>query len=115
MNVIKENGSFSFNNIIYSKIIYDNHYAFHFKEDQDQTKEEKDLYINFLTETFKNKFKDMEVVREGDKILFSGEKTILAVFDSTVGSWKMLEYLEDNEIYYSMFLPKEVAEYLGKS
>ena len=57
----------------------------------------------------------MKVVRKGDRILFSGEKTILAVFNSTVGSWKMLEYLEDNEIYYGMFLPKEVAAYLGKS
>ncbi|MFK5983483.1 MAG: hypothetical protein QM499_11250 [Flavobacteriaceae bacterium] len=115
MKVIKENGSFSFNDVIYSKINYDNHFAFHFKEDKDQTLEEKELYINFLTETFKNQFKDMEVVRDGDAILFSGEKIIIAVYDSNVGSWKMLEYLENNEIYYGMFLPKEVAEYLGKS
>jgi len=114
MKVINENGSFSFNNVIYSKINYDNHFSFHFKEDKDQTLEEKELYINFLTETFKNKFKDMEVVRDGDAILFSGGKIIIAVYDSNVGSWKMLEYLENNEIYYGMFLPKEVAEYLSK-
>ncbi|PHS68453.1 MAG: hypothetical protein COB12_00970 [Flavobacterium sp.] len=115
MEVIKENGSFSFNEVVYSKIIYDNQFTFHFKEDKDQTVEEKDLYINFLTETFKNQFKNMEVVREGDTILFSGEKTIIAVFDSEIGSWKMLEYLENSKTYYNMFLPKEVAEYLGKS
>ncbi len=113
MDVIKENGSFSFEDVIYSKIIYNNKYIFHFKEDKDQTTEEKDLYINFLTETFKNKFKEMEVNRDGDNIIFNGEKTILAVFDPAVGSWKMLEYLENNEIYYSMFLPEEVAKYLG--
>jgi len=114
MEVIKENGTFSFNEVIYSKIMYDNKYVFHFKEDKDQTTEEKDLYINFLTETYKNQFKDMEVSREGDSIIFNGEKTILAIYDSEIGSWKLLEFLEDNEIYYSMFLPKEVAEYLGK-
>jgi hypothetical protein len=112
MEVIKENGSFSFNDVVYSKIIYDNKYVFHFKEDKEQATEEKDLYINFLTETFKNQFKDMEVNRERDTIIFNGEKTILAVYDSEVGSWKMLEYLKENEIYYSMFLPKEVAKYL---
>ena len=115
MDVIKEKGTFSFSEVIYSKIIYDNKYVFHFKEDKNQTLEEKDLYINFLTETYKNQFKDMKVVREGDTIVFSGEKTILAVYESKIGSWKMLEYLENNEMYYSMFLPKEVAEYLGKS
>jgi len=115
MEVIKENGTFSFNDIVYSKITYDNSYTFHFKEDKDQKLEEKDLYINFLNETYKNQFKDMEVKREGDTIIFSGEKTMLVVFDSKLGSWKMLEYLENNEIYYSMFLPKEVAEYLEKA
>jgi len=57
----------------------------------------------------------MVFVWEGDAIIFNGEKTIIAVFDSTFGSWKMLEYLENSETNYGMFLPKEVAEYLGKS
>jgi hypothetical protein len=113
MNVIKENGSFSFNEIIYSKIIYDNQYTFHFKEDKDQTEKENNLYLDFMTETFQNKFKEMKVTRDKNNIEFKGEKTILAVFDSKIGSWKMLEYLENSETYYNMFLPKEVAEYLG--
>ena len=47
MEVIKENGSFSFNEIVYSKIIYDNQYTFHFKEDKDQTLEERICILIF--------------------------------------------------------------------
>ena len=113
MEVLKENGSFVFDKVIYSKIIYNNQYTFHFKEDKDQTKKEYNLYLDFMTETFQNKFKEMKVIRVENNIEFKGEKTILAVFDPAVGAWKMLEYLENNEIYYSMFLPEEVATYLG--
>ena len=114
MEVLGESNSIVFSEIYYSKIQYDSQFTFHFKEDKDQTKEELDFYIDFMTNTFQNKFKEMNVIRNNNTIVFKGKKTILAVFDPNNKDWKMVEYIPNNEIYYSIFLPKEVASYLGK-
>lgn len=110
MEVINGKGSFAFEDIIYSKIVYNNQFTFHFKEDKTQSEKDFNLYLDYMTETFKNKFNNMQVERLGDNIIFKGEKIILAVLDEVVGSWKMLEYVEESESFYAMFLPKEVAK-----
>ena len=109
MDVIKAENAFTFNDILYSKIVYENQFTFYFKEDKTQSEKDFNLYLDFMTETFQNKFNDMQVKRLGNDITFNGEKIILAVFDAALGSWKMLEYLENSESFYAMFLPKEVA------
>jgi len=115
MDYLNEESSFKFNEVMYSKVLYNTRFTFHFTQGENDTDKEFNLYVDFMAGTFQNKFKDMQVAKqEGNNIVFSGVKTIIAVMDPSVGSWKMLEYLENNEMYYSLFLPKEVAAKLGE-
>lgn len=106
--------SISFKDIIYTKIKYKYTMAFHFKKAKDQTEKKFKEYVTFMLSLYKNKFKDAQVTKRENTIFVSGDKYMLAVNDKSFKKeWYFLEFLQNNEAYYSMFLPEEIATYIS--
>jgi hypothetical protein len=112
MNYKSAAKTFIFENVTYSKINYQSQFTFHFIKSDEQKDDEFDEYVGFMHSILKKKQADLNVIRQGNNIIFSGNKIMLAVFDKTINSWKILEYIKDNNLFYEMFLPKAVAQNL---
>jgi len=108
--------SFSYKDILYTKILYKSVMTFHFKKSEKQKESEFNDYITFMLSAYKNQFKDSEVTKINNDISISGDKTIIAIHAKNLDkSCYMLELLKDNEMYYAMFLDGEVAKYISSN
>ncbi|WP_296381462.1 hypothetical protein [Winogradskyella sp.] len=106
--------AFQHENIIYANVNYHNSFTFNFIQTEKQTDKEFNLYVDFMAETFTNKFKDQKVERNGKDITISGEKIILVIDDSKVGALKMLEFDKNMVEFYKLFLAEAVVNKLSE-
>jgi hypothetical protein len=101
---------FKYEKVKYANVNYFNSFTFNFKQTENQTDEEFKTYMNFMTETFKNQFKGLDVVNENEKITISGIKSILVIDNPDEGEIKMVEIDKGLKEFYKMIFPISVVD-----
>ena len=104
--------AFSYNNITYANVNYFNSFTFHFNKTEEQSNDDFNDYMEFMTGTLANQFKDQKVERKGKDIIISGDKMILIIDNPKANGLKMLELNKNMAEFYKMFLPEPVVNKL---
>lgn len=100
---------FNYEKVKYANVNYFNSFTFNFKQSENQTDEEFKTYLEFMTGTFKNQFKGLDVVNENERITISGIKSILIIDNPNEGEMKMVEIDKGLKEFYKMLFPIPVV------
>ncbi|TYA74194.1 hypothetical protein [Seonamhaeicola marinus] len=106
--------AFSYEDVTYANVNYESSFTFHFIQNETQKDDEFNVYVDFMTSTFKNQFKGQNVERKGKDITISGDKVILIIDDPKAGALKMLEFDKNMAEFYKTFIPEAVINTLLK-
>jgi len=114
MEIQEVKKTFSYEQVLYTKVGYSSSFTFHFKKTEGQTDEEFNVYVDNMTGIYNNQFKGQTITRKGDGIIVEGNKEILVIDNPDYEELKMLEYDSGLKMVYDIIFPKAVVTELTK-